>query len=611
MRTDIATSFGGIAATFIDAGFPSSDLLPLIPPGAKLVSGSRIEPCHIGKIPGRWRGGEVWSGLRGEWPIAGLDDGTIAQARVWPTSGVGLRAEQFPGVDLDVETLEARELAETVLEKIVPQYRTAPLRYRDQQPERGLYAFRFDPQSDPVRKHRIGFTDTEGTKHAVEILGLGQQYVVAGPHPKGGSYRWRDEKDLPAIGGKNLPTITLSEVERLLDALKEAVEAKGWKVTTFQKPGVRAAGGEHDYSDADPLIDPEIALGALRTIPNDHKTVPSRDDFIKVVSSFKAACGRDAESLRPEFEAWAADAEPGFGYSDEEFDKIWVSLTSSRTPVDYLISKARKFGWRGDAELDFAAVDGAEIEETVARYRTGELALMAPERAVADTATVAAILRQHAPGALSFDQMRNAVILNHSPRPDSERSSFKPRTITGHDIVDIQVLLQRGGLRRVGKEVVNDGIEHAARDNAFHPVRDWLSGLRWDGRERLPELFSCYFGAESTEYTRAIGRMMMLSMVARVMEPGCQADYMVVLEGSQGAGKSSAVRVLGGEWASDHLPDIASKDASIHLNGKWIIEIAEMNALNRAEANALKSFLTRRVEQYRKPYGIGEVIEPR
>jgi predicted P-loop ATPase len=144
-------------------------------------------------------------------------------------------------------------------------------------------------------------------------------------------------------------------------------------------------------------------------------------------------------------------------------------------------------------------------------------------------------------------------------------------------------------------------------------VRDYLHALpEHDKKPRLSKWLVTYLGAEDSPYIRAVGRMFLISMVARVEQPGCKVDYTLILESEQGGEKSKIGGVLGGEWFSDNLPDIRSgKEASQHLRGKWLLEMPELHARSQADENLLKAFMTRQTERYRPPFGRIEVIEPR
>jgi predicted P-loop ATPase len=167
------------------------------------------------------------------------------------------------------------------------------------------------------------------------------------------------------------------------------------------------------------------------------------------------------------------------------------------------------------------------------------------------------------------------------------------RPIENHDVTEIMVLIQHQFLKRVTRAMVVEAIEAAARDHPFHPIRSYLDGLAWDGAARVDSWLATYLRAENTPYTRAVGRWFLLSMVARVIEPGCKADYTLVLEGRQGTRKSTACRILGGAWFSDTLPDLRQWwGPQEYLKGKWLIEIAELSATQKTGSDQLKAFLT-------------------
>lgn len=152
-----------------------------------------------------------------------------------------------------------------------------------------------------------------------------------------------------------------------------------------------------------------------------------------------------------------------------------------------------------------------------------------------------------------------------------------------------------------------------AAERIYHPIKEYFSGLEWDGTERLDTLLIDYMGAEDTLYTRAVTRKTLCAAVARIYEPGVKFDSMLVLNGPQGMGKSTFYSILGRQWFSDSLSiaDMRDKTAAEKLQGYWVLEIAEMNGIKKVDVETVKSFITRVDDKFRQAYGTVVESHPR
>jgi phage/plasmid primase-like uncharacterized protein len=215
---------------------------------------------------------------------------------------------------------------------------------------------------------------------------------------------------------------------------------------------------------------------------------------------------------------------------------------------------------------------------------------------------------RHAPeweGVFGFDEFASATVLR---RQVPWTRSLRPWEDRDDSLVT--EWLQRNEIE-VKTHVVAEAIQTIARDNAFHPVRDYLDRLFWDGVTRLDIWLTRYLGAERSPYVCAVGARWLMSAVARIYQPGCKADCALILEGPQGIGKSQALRALSHPWFADRLSDMSSKDAAIETQGVWILELAELDGLSRAAVGTIKAFMSRTHDRIRPPYGRRAVEVPR
>lgn len=150
-------------------------------------------------------------------------------------------------------------------------------------------------------------------------------------------------------------------------------------------------------------------------------------------------------------------------------------------------------------------------------------------------------------------------------------------------------------------------------ERIYHPIKEYLSTLEWDGIDRIDTLLVDYLGAEDTPYVRAVTRKTLVAAIARIYKPGTKFDSILVLNGAQGMGKSTLFALLGKQWFSDSLSiaDMKDKTAPEKLQGYWILEISELNGMKKVDVETVKSFITRTDDKFRQAYGVSVESHPR
>jgi hypothetical protein len=227
-------------------------------------------------------------------------------------------------------------------------------------------------------------------------------------------------------------------------------------------------------------------------------------------------------------------------------------------------------------------------------------------------------------GVLRFNMLTQNIEI-WPPFPPEQDPANAPRSLRDpYDLLLATMYFQANGFAKAGKNMAMDALAVIAHENAYHPVRDYLNGLKWDGIQRVGKLFQHYFNAsmpdDPAEYDRHVAYLehtstgFMIGAVARAQDPGCKVDHIPVVVGrKQGMLKSTAIRALCHDpnWFSDDIStDLIDRDTKESLSGKWIIELAEIPHIRR-ETEKMKAFFSRREDRYRSAYGRVNQDHPR
>ncbi len=243
-------------------------------------------------------------------------------------------------------------------------------------------------------------------------------------------------------------------------------------------------------------------------------------------------------------------------------------------------------------------------EDWTARLRRGGSGELKP-----DIANIVAILEHDTrwSGVLAYCDFSSRVLKRRPP-------PFRGGAVgewTDTDTTRLRVWMSETWRCTPKTSDADEAVLMAAQLNRYHPVREYLEACMWDERPRVDGWLSRYLGAPDTEYTRAVGRYWLIAAVARAMKAPCKADCVLILEGQQGLGKSTALKILGGEWYSDTHFQLGEKDGYSQMVGVWICELSELDSFNKAESTRAKQFFASQEDRYRPPYGRRAVTHPR
>jgi putative DNA primase/helicase len=209
-------------------------------------------------------------------------------------------------------------------------------------------------------------------------------------------------------------------------------------------------------------------------------------------------------------------------------------------------------------------------------------------------------------GIFIYNEFADQVMIARCP-PWEDPATFNPRGIYSEDFHSLTSCLERMEIE-VSKDIITDCALAVAKANKVNPPRDYFETLKWDGKHRLDNWLSYYLGAEDqpSEYLSLVGSKWLIGAASRVYEPGCKFDTVLILEGKQGVGKSTVLQSLatfnGEQYFLDSAGDLRNKDAVMAMQGKIIVEMAELASFKKSENEDIKAFITRQVDEYRPPY---------
>lgn len=326
-----------------------------------------------------------------------------------------------------------------------------------------------------------------------------------------------------------------------------------------------------------------------------------------VTGTYKVACGLRDQGVSPKvalellLELWNP-RRPNPHTEEKLVEKIQHAYTYAKGPVGSAHPSA--YFDKVEASKAESAARAAEVEEVEGNVGKSGWKLdgkKQPMNCLQNTLNYLSLPAVGLRGCFGYNEFARRVdLLKETPW-----KAQPGLPVTDMDLQRMRAHLARNHGYETGEKNLVDGMVDVANFRRFHPVKEYLNSLKWDGVARLDTWLSKYLGVVQDEegYTAAVGRKTLTAAVARIYEPGIKFDHVLVLEGRQNLGKSGVCKVLGGEWFSDFKMNAGEKDTVQMMQGKWIVEMAELHTTRTADLDTVKAFLTRATDEARFAYG--------
>ncbi|MCP4620651.1 MAG: hypothetical protein GY844_29950 [Bradyrhizobium sp.] len=551
-------------------------MLPIIPPDAKISEGSQVRAQHRGKTPGVRNSDGTWSGLGGKWADerkTSIDD--AKKYILWGAS-VGLQGRNYPGLDIDVEN---EDVAAAIESLALDHLGIAPTRYRDGSPRRLLVYRR--SADDIIRKTRLAWIDALGVKQIVELLAFGQQYVVEGPHPKGGEYLWRHEETPCDWKPAELAEISGADVASFFTALHGLINKNKWG--EIQRGALAGSGTPSTRQALDNAAlwaqSPALVLEALEAWPNSADTLPTHDDFVTALAAIKAALGPKREDYYPDVLKWAMQHEE---VRPDYVRKTWDSITDAALGAAWLFATAKATGkFDGEAQQDFddkgeELIDETPLERMLKRYvwvqQLEKYIELGTGSALSGRALNAANTQIAAFGQTGV-KSAEAAFQNARDARKAQIATYRPgRPVLIEDENQSGVRVRAVNLWRPSNVAPIAGIT----DEAVRPWLDHVTKIFGEPGDPAREHFLNFFGFV-------------------LQNPGVKVNHAMVILGAQGVGKDTAFvpifEAIGAHNVGTIKPEDIASQFTDFLQNQIVCVQEVMNFTKRETYNRLKGWI--------------------